>query len=433
MPTQEWAAPTSPTRHRRGVGRRAGGQQAGHEGQAQAHGDGRRSSGPGPRPVESVHDPPGMSQVQWPAAPTPRTADGGNLPGIGRHRSAILGPVEWPEGFLWGTGASSTQCEGAAPASDWWAWERRARTAVRRRQRVRHPLRRGLRLLAALGLTHHRLSLEWARLEPEPGVHDPAAVAPLPGVLRAALDAGVAPWVTLHHFTLPQWFLDAGGFAVEANRVDTWRRHVDFVAETFGDLVAGWQPVNEVNYYARAAYGGRGWPPGRHDRAETAVVDEAIHLANAEAAVRLRHSGAPVASIFGLSPVVAMDDEPSTRSTADALIAYHWTPWVGLVRDGVLARAGPRPRRTPGPGRLRRRGRLLVLRHHGRPRADASPCTRTGRPVAAGLRDLGRRARAGPRPHRRRAARHARSWSPSTGSGPTTTGSGPPTCSAASR
>jgi len=29
----------------------------------------------------------------------------------------------WPEGFLWGTGASSTQCEGAAPASDWLAWE----------------------------------------------------------------------------------------------------------------------------------------------------------------------------------------------------------------------------------------------------------------------------------------------------------------------
>ena len=292
--------------------------------------------------------PPGMSQVQWPAAPTPRTADGGNLPGIGRHRSAILGPVEWPEGFWWGTGASSTQCEGAAPASDWWAWERAGHAppsgdgngfATRYEE--------DFAILAALGLVHHRLCLEWARLEPEPGVHDPAAVTHYRAVLRAALDAGVAPWVTLHHFTLPQWFLDAGGFAVEANRVDTWRRHVDFVAETFGDLVAGWQPVNEVNYYARAAYGGRGWPPGRHDRAETAVVDEAIHLANAEAAVRLRHSGAPVASIFGLSPVVAMDDEQSTRSTADALIAHHWTPWVGLVRDGVLRVPGRDPVERP--------------------------------------------------------------------------------------
>ena len=29
-------------------------------------------------------------------------------------------PRSWPEGFMWGTGASSTQCEGAAPASDWY-------------------------------------------------------------------------------------------------------------------------------------------------------------------------------------------------------------------------------------------------------------------------------------------------------------------------
>ena len=36
----------------------------------------------------------------------------------------ILMPMQWPDGFMWGTGASSTQCEGAAPASDWWEWER---------------------------------------------------------------------------------------------------------------------------------------------------------------------------------------------------------------------------------------------------------------------------------------------------------------------
>ena len=37
----------------------------------------------------------------------------------------------------------------------------------------------------------------------------------------------------------------AGGFLVEANRTEAWRRHVEFVAETFGDLVGGWQPINE--------------------------------------------------------------------------------------------------------------------------------------------------------------------------------------------
>ena len=52
---------------------------------------------------------------------------------------------------------------------------------------------------------------------------------------------------------LPQWFADEGGFLVESGRTDAWTRHVEFMAETFGDLVAGWQPVNETNYYARVA------------------------------------------------------------------------------------------------------------------------------------------------------------------------------------
>jgi beta-glucosidase len=38
--------------------------------------------------------------------------------------------MKWPPEFMWGTGASSTQCEGAAPASDWWDWEREDRAPL---------------------------------------------------------------------------------------------------------------------------------------------------------------------------------------------------------------------------------------------------------------------------------------------------------------
>ena len=201
--------------------------------------------------------------------------------------------MQWPEDFWWGTGASSTQCEGAAPASDWWDWERAGHAPFSGDGNGSVRGTRKTSRLASLGLTHHRLSVEWARLEPEPGVHDQAAIRHYRDVLTAAHEAGVAPWVCLHHFTLPRWFLASGGFLVESNRTEVWRRHVDFVADAFGDLVAGWQPVNETNYYARAAYGGRGWPPGHNDPAEVATANEAIHLANAEAAVRLRTPGHP--------------------------------------------------------------------------------------------------------------------------------------------
>jgi beta-glucosidase len=257
-------------------------------------------------------------------------------------------PVGWPEGFLWGTGASSTQTEGAAPASDWWAWERAGQAppsgdgngfATRYRE--------DFALLAGLGLTHHRLSLEWARLEPEEGVHDLGTVAHYRDVLSAAREAGIVPWVTLHHFTLPRWFADAGGFLHEANRTGPWRRHVDFVARTFGDLVGGWKPVNEINYYAGAAYQGRGWPPGHRDEAEWAACTEQIHLAAAEASVVLRSTGAPTASIFGMLPVVALDDEPATVAMTERLTRIHRDIGIGLFRDGVLAVPGRRPVERP--------------------------------------------------------------------------------------
>ena len=222
-------------------------------------------------------------------------------------------------------------------------------------------------LLAGLGLTHHRLSLEWARLEPEPGVHDPAAIHHYRDVLRAAHDAGISPWVSLHHFTLPRWFLASGGFLVESNRTEVWRRHVDFVAETFGDLVGGLAAGERDELLRPGRLWRTGLAAGSQRPAEMAVVNEAIHLANAEAAVRLRQTGAPVSSIFGLSPIVPQDDDPATASMARALFDYYWAPWVGLFRDGVLQVPGRDAGRAAGPGRLRRHDRVLVLRHHGRP------------------------------------------------------------------
>ena len=202
-------------------------------------------------------------------------------------------------------------------------------------------------LLAGLGLTHHRLSIEWARIEPEPGVVDRGAVEHSRAVLTAAREAGITPWVTLHHFTLPRWFADSGGFADHASRTGAWTRHVERVAETFGDLVGGWQPMNEFNYYPRISYRGGGFPPAHDDPAEAALVDEVVQLANAEAAARLRQTGQPVASIFQLTDFVELDDTPQTREAAQAWRSEIWEPGLGLYRDGVLRIPGRDPVERP--------------------------------------------------------------------------------------
>ena len=256
--------------------------------------------------------------------------------------------MEWPSGFWWGTGASSTQCEGAAPASDWWDWERAGRAPDSGEGNGFGRLyAEDFSRFAALGLTHHRLSLEWARLEPEEGQHDAEAVAHYRAVLSVARAAGITPWVCLHHFTLPRWFAQRGGFTVPANRTEYWRRHVDFVAETFGDLVGGWQPVNEANIYPRLSYRGTGFAPGLDDRELWLDAIEGIQLATAEAAVRLKQTGAPVSSVFSLSCEVVLDEEPATQRIAASFRARNWDDWLGLFRHGVLALPSRPPLERP--------------------------------------------------------------------------------------
>jgi len=87
--------------------------------------------------------------------------------------------MRWPDGFMWGTAASSTQCEGAAPASDWIDWERDGHApASGDGNGFAARYAEDFRTYAGLGLRHHRLSIEWARIEPAEGEHDPEAVAP---------------------------------------------------------------------------------------------------------------------------------------------------------------------------------------------------------------------------------------------------------------
>ena len=250
--------------------------------------------------------------------------------------------MAFPEGFLWGTAASSTQTEGAAPASDWRASERAGLVP---------PSGDGngfatgfaddLALFAGHGLTHHRLTLEWARLEPEPGRHDTVAVEHYRTVLEAARDAGVSPWACLHHFSSPGWFsVDEHGFPDKRSRTYFWPRHVDFVADTFGDLVAGWVPIAEPGAHARNGWLGGGHPPHVDDRQKFPEALEALHLANFDAARRLRGLGRPVAAVHDLSPLRSADASAEADTWRRMLDDVQLTCWVDALRDGSLTVPG---------------------------------------------------------------------------------------------
>lgn len=78
-------------------------------------------------------------------------------------------------------------------------------------------------LLAALGFTDYRFSIEWARIEPAPGEYSRAAVAHYRRMVEGAIERGLRPMVTLHHFAAPRWFMERGGWAATGS--DEWGRY----------------------------------------------------------------------------------------------------------------------------------------------------------------------------------------------------------------
>lgn len=200
-------------------------------------------------------------------------------------------------GPWWGTAAAATQCEGAPPRSDWAGWEAEGWVPPSRDGNgFRTRYADDLALLAASGVGHHRLVVEWARLEPSPGRWDDDEVAHLRRVLAAGAAAGVAVWACLLHGTAPGWFTDdARGWRDDKAAKLTWPRHVDRVAEAIGDLVAGWVPIHEPDLAARLGYLEGTFPPGRRSEDDHRVAAAALRAAEAEAARLLRTGGAPVA------------------------------------------------------------------------------------------------------------------------------------------
>jgi beta-glucosidase/6-phospho-beta-glucosidase/beta-galactosidase len=200
-----------------------------------------------------------------------------------------------------------------APRSDWAAWEADGRVPPSgdgNGFRTRYA--DDFALLAEHGITHYRLTVEWARLEPSKGRWDEDEVAHVRRVLEAGRDAGLAVWACLLHGSAPGWFTDdQRGWLDGKAATLTWPRHVDRVAGAVGDLVAGWVPIHEPDLQARLGYGEGTFPPGRHREDDERDALAALRTAEAEAARLLRTGEAPVA-------VTARPDEP--READDLLV-----------------------------------------------------------------------------------------------------------------
>jgi len=185
--------------------------------------------------------------------------------------------TNFPPRFRWGTATAAHQVEGGNWNNDWWAWEHAENTPCEEPsgdacdQLNRYDS--DVALCAALGFDNYRFSLEWSRIEPEPGEFSIAALDHYRRVMASCHAHGIEPVVTFHHFTTPRWVVAEGGWHT-VSTVDRFLRFAEKSVNHLGDLIGTACTINEPNVVSFIGYQLALFPPGVSDEAQFVAANE---------------------------------------------------------------------------------------------------------------------------------------------------------------
>lgn len=198
--------------------------------------------------------------------------------------------IVFPKKFLWGAATSAHQVEGGL-VNQWTTWElehakrlsvqaphqfgdidswpRIKKEAIRPDNYVSgrgvdhyHRYEEDFAILKSLNMNAFRFCIEWARIEPQEGAWDAAAIAHYRTYLRTLKKMGITPVVTLFHFTLPEWFAAKGGFEKRRN-IKYFVYYVEKVLSELGRDIEWIVTINEPTVYAGESYLEGHWPPNK--------------------------------------------------------------------------------------------------------------------------------------------------------------------------
>jgi beta-glucosidase len=177
----------------------------------------------------------------------------------------LEGAIDFPRRFKFGTASSATQVEGGCPHTDWADFARVSGRIAGNASPLTacdswNRFDEDVKLQRSMNLDAYRLSIEWARVEPEPGKFDRQAIERYRRMLGELVDTGIEPMVTLHHFSIPLWLRDRGGFLSREfpERIAAYTR---VVVPAFADLARLWVTVNEPGGLAALSHLIGYWPP----------------------------------------------------------------------------------------------------------------------------------------------------------------------------
>lgn len=171
-------------------------------------------------------------------------------PALARAKSKAAVDPAFPKGFLWGASTAGHQVEGNNSNSDTWFLENVKPTVFAEPSRDAansfHLWATDMDIAKSMGLNAYRFSVEWARIEPEPGLFSVAMLDHYKRMIVGARERGLEPIVTYSHFTAPRWFAAQGGW-LNGDSASLFARYCDRVTRHMGDGIGHAITFNEPN------------------------------------------------------------------------------------------------------------------------------------------------------------------------------------------
>jgi len=262
-------------------------------------------------------------------------------------RHAGIGPLDpearalagrFPRGFAWGVATSAYQVEGAAHEdgrgdSIWDEFCRRPGAIKDGASGERacdhyHRLEEDIGLIANLGANAYRFSIAWPRVQPlGAGEWNEQGFDFYDRLVDGLLERGVAPYLTLYHWDLPQALQESGGWA---NR-DTVERFAEYAVEVgrrLGDRAASIATHNEPWVVAILGHEAGNFAPGLKSQKVAMQVSHHLLLSHGMAlqALRAERCVAPLGIVLNQAPVHAASNSPEdlARARLDDGLTIRW-------------------------------------------------------------------------------------------------------------
>jgi len=229
--------------------------------------------------------------------------------------------ITFPDGFVWGTATAAHQVEGGNWNNDWWMWEHDPSSPCidvsgdACDHFWRYP--EDIALLADLGFTSYRFSLEWSRIEPEPGEFSVNALDHYRRMLASCHEHGLMPVLTYHHFTTPRWAVADGGW-LNRQTGEHLARFAERATQHLGDLVGMACTINEPNVVSILGHLLGTFPPGHVDGGEFTTANENLLRAHRLTydAIKAGPGDFPVGMTLSMADFQAVDGGESNMERA---------------------------------------------------------------------------------------------------------------------